>query len=62
MVIKLGRVKFGLENFIFDYVWIFFFGIKNKNWNYWGETSDIFLRCRFGTSQVKNLLKVLKDL
>ena len=38
-----GRVEqLGLKNFVLYYVWIFLFAIKNKNWNYWGKTIDIF--------------------
>ena len=27
-----------IKNFIFHFVWMLLFGIKNKNWNYWGKT------------------------
>ena len=50
----------GLKSFIFCYVWIFLFGVKNENWNY-GKALDIIPNCLIRTSQVKDTLKAFDD-
>ena len=45
----------GVTNFVFHYILIYLLGMKNKNWNYWGEIPEIFPNCLITKSLLPNL-------